>query len=198
MFVGQLCESPAVVLQRTVPRSFSAGPRGTARRLPNRRRPGRSSRAGNGGDRSRAASETRRGAAASSSACGLPNCRYASSPIVLPAKGPTSAMSLPIKPAKCASAAARLSLSHSKPAPAGAAGELTAPVDVWPKRTTVHFPGGTSQASRPSMEMGGEVDDFAAGDRLFGRHCGKCVAGGSSRKRLPIQRCHLPRKPSIR
>ena len=59
-----------------------------------------------------------------------------------PASGPASAMSLPIRPLKCASAASLLSLSHSRPRPASGAGWLSLPVDVWPSRRTSHLPGG--------------------------------------------------------
>ena len=70
---------------------------------------------------------------------------------VLPAKGPTSAASLPIRPANCTSDAARLSLSHSRPRTSMGAGEFTAPVGVWPSRKIVHLPSGTSHVMRPSL-----------------------------------------------
>ena len=37
-----------------------------------------------------------------------------------------------------------------RPRPLAGAGAFSTPVDVWPKRRTVHVPAGTSQAMRPS------------------------------------------------
>src|SRR6185295_18586570 len=47
----------------------------------------------------------------------------------------------------------RLSLSASRPEPAGDAGRLRAPVGTWPIRSTVHAPAGAFQLNVPSGRM---------------------------------------------
>ena len=56
-------------------------------------------------------------------------------------------------PVKLASMPRLLSLSHSSPRPLAGAGAFCTPVLVWPNRTTVHVPAGTSQTRRPSAFM---------------------------------------------
>src|ERR1017187_8507711 len=70
---------------------------------------------------------------------------------VPPASGPASAMIFPRNPAKWTSIAALLSLSHSSPRPPSGAGWLSTPVEVWPNRSIVQWPSGTSQESRPFL-----------------------------------------------
>ena len=81
-------------------------------------------------------------------------------------------MILPISPAYMASTASLLSLSHSRPRPVTGAGAFTAPVEVWPIRSTVHLPAGASQFKRPFLKCGGEIDDGIGLDDLVGRHFG--------------------------
>ncbi len=57
---------------------------------------------------------------------------------------PVSAASLAIMPAKFASMPSWLSLSHSRPRPLAGAGAFSTPVQVWPNRTIVQLPAGTS------------------------------------------------------
>ncbi len=157
-------------------RSSAAGPTGTARRSPGCPPPARSSPAGRAEDRSRAAAGTlpgKRGVQFCDPTSQLSMCVATS---VFPASGLESAMSLPISPSNIASAALRLSLSHSSPRPSSGAGWLSLPVGVWPKRTTVHLPGGTSHASRPSLRhVRSQVTDAAARDGLLRRQRARAV-----------------------
>ena len=58
---------------------------------------------------------------------------------------------------KLVSMPSRLSLSHSRPRPVFGAGAFSTPVLVWPKRTIVHCPSGTSHLSCPFASICGEM-----------------------------------------
>ena len=110
----------------------------------------------------------------------------------LPTSGPHGLMILPISPAKCASAASLLILSHSKPQPEAGAGWFSLPVVVWPMRRIVHLPSGTSQVELALfVQFARQVHEYVRRDDLVGRRGGPDAGAG----RAARPACKRPCRP---
>ena len=189
---GRACAPVRAAARRNSPpagrRSSGAGPTGTARKLPGCRPPGRSSPA----DRAWVVAAS---VWNSSRIRGVQFCEPTSqlsmcvSTSVLPANGPDVGDQLAHQAVEHGVGRLLAELvAFQSAGPLPAPGDCPCRCGVWPKRTTVHLPAGTSQVEPAVLRIGPSDRRSSVGRMIAARPAGRYTSAGSGREVLAARR----------